>query len=107
MMDSSDGLARSLHQLAEASDCGFSISWDSVPVDEAVREIFDSEAMVRERSLFFGEDFELVFTASEDDLSVIRSESPTPISVIGEVMESGVEMDGEPLPDRGYTHGGE
>jgi thiamine-monophosphate kinase len=107
MMDSSDGLARSLHQLAEASDCGFAISWDSVPVAEAVREVFDTEEIVRERSLFFGEDFELVFTIAEDDLSAIRPESPTPISVIGEVTDSGVEMDGAALPDRGYTHGGE
>jgi thiamine-monophosphate kinase len=105
MMDSSDGLARSLHQLAEASDCGFSISWDSVPVDEAVREIFDTEKAVRERSVFFGEDFELVFTVSEADLSAIWDCSPTPISVIGDVTPSGVEMDGDELPDRGYTHG--
>ncbi|WP_276299115.1 thiamine-phosphate kinase [Halorussus lipolyticus] len=107
MMDSSDGLARSLHQLAEASDCGFSISWDSVPVDESVRETFDTEEMVRERSIFFGEDFELVFTVPEEHLSEIRSESPTPISVIGEVTASQIEMDGEELPDRGYTHGGD
>ncbi|WP_135824654.1 thiamine-phosphate kinase [Halorussus ruber] len=107
MMDSSDGLARSLHQLAEASDCGFSISWDSVPVAEAVREVAEDEADERECSLFFGEDFELVFTIAEDDLSAIRNESPTPISMIGEVTESGVEMDGEELPDRGFTHGGD
>jgi len=111
MMDSSDGLARSLHQLAEASDCGFSVSWDSVPVAEGVREVTeergDGEEAVRERSLFFGEDFELVFTISEDRLSAIRPESPTPISMIGEVTDSGVEMDGAELPDRGYTHGGE
>ncbi|WP_276279740.1 thiamine-phosphate kinase [Halorussus caseinilyticus] len=105
MMDSSDGLARSLHQLAEASDCGFSVAWDSVPVDESVREVADDEDEIRELSAFFGEDFELVFTVPERDLSAIRDESPTPISVIGEVTGSGVEMDGEKLPDRGYTHG--
>ncbi len=109
MMDSSDGLARSLHQLAEASDCGFSVSSDALPVDSAVREVADGEDEMRELSVFFGEDFELVFTVSEEDLSAIRTESPTPISVIGDVtdVESGVEMDGEELPDRGYTHGGE
>ncbi|WP_135853627.1 thiamine-phosphate kinase [Halorussus salinus] len=107
MMDSSDGLARSLHQLAEASDCGFSVSSDALPVDSAVREVADGEAEIRELAVFFGEDFELVFTAPEEDLSAIRTESPTPISVIGEVTESqsGVRMDAEELPDRGYTHG--
>ena len=107
MMDSSDGLARSLHQLAEASDCGFSVERSALPVDESVREVADEEAEIRELAVFFGEDFELVFTAPEEDLSAIRSESPTPISVIGEVTESGVRMDGEELPDRGYTHGGD
>ncbi|NEU55590.1 thiamine-phosphate kinase [Halorussus sp. MSC15.2] len=106
MMDSSDGLARSLHQLAEASDCGFSVRWGALPVDEAVREVAESEAEVRERSVFFGEDFELVFTVPERDLPVVREASPTPVSVVGEVTASGVEMDGETLPDRGYTHGG-
>ena len=105
MMDSSDGLARSLHQLAEASDCGFAVEFDALPVDEAVREIADDEAAVRELSAFFGEDFELVFTVPQDELTDVRAASPTPISVVGEVTDGGVEMDGEDLPDRGYTHG--
>jgi thiamine-monophosphate kinase len=107
MMDSSDGLARSLHQLAEASDCGFAVDWSALPVDEAVREVADGEADLRELSVFFGEDFELVFTVSEENLPAVREASPTPVSRIGEVTASGVEMDGEDLPDRGYTHGGE
>jgi thiamine-monophosphate kinase len=106
MMDSSDGLARSLHQLAAASGCGFSIDAEALPVDESVRAVADGEAEVRELSLFFGEDFELVFTVPEAEVSALREASPTPISVLGEVTESGVAMDGEPLPDRGYTHGG-
>ncbi|USZ67186.1 thiamine-phosphate kinase [Halorussus salilacus] len=105
MMDSSDGLARSLHQLAEASDCGFAVESEAVPVDEVVREVADDGAEVRELSTFFGEDFELVFTVSEDDVPAARQASPTRISVIGEVTEVGVEMDGEALPDRGFTHG--
>jgi thiamine-monophosphate kinase len=119
MMDSSDGLARSLHQLAEASDCGFAVEWAALPVDESVREVVengggrsregddetDREADLRELAVFFGEDFELVFTVPEADLSAVRNASPTPISVVGEVTGSGVEMDGEDLPDRGFTHG--
>jgi thiamine-monophosphate kinase len=114
MMDSSDGLARSLHQLAEASGCGFAIEWTALPVDESVREVVaeagnddgtDREADLRELAVFFGEDFELVFTVAEEDLQTVRNSSPTPISVVGEVTDSGVEMDGEDLPDRGFTHG--
>ncbi|WP_158055469.1 thiamine-phosphate kinase [Halorussus halophilus] len=107
MMDSSDGLARSLHQLAEASDCGFSVEWSAIPVDDAVLAVSadDPEERIRERALFFGEDFELVFTLAEDDLEAAREASPTPISVVGTVTEADVRMDDDLLPDRGYTHG--
>ncbi|WP_121820370.1 thiamine-phosphate kinase [Halostella salina] len=105
MLDSSDGLARSLHQLAAASDCGFAVEADAVPVDGAVDEVAADAAERRELGFFFGEDFELVFTVPEDALPAIRTESPTPVSTIGRVTESGVTLDDEPLPDRGFTHG--
>jgi thiamine-monophosphate kinase len=103
MMDSSDGLARSLHQLAEASDCGFAVDGGALPVDERVREVATDDADERELAVHFGEDFELVFTT--DDPEAARSAAPVPVASIGRVTESGgVDLDGEPLPDRGYTH---
>ncbi|MFC6903666.1 thiamine-phosphate kinase [Halalkalicoccus tibetensis] len=105
MMDSSDGLARSLHQLAEASDCGFSIESTRVPIDEAVRELAESEEEALEMGAFFGEDFELVCTLSDEELETVRNALATPVTAIGEVTEAGVAMDGEPLSDRGFTHG--
>ncbi len=103
MMDSSDGLARSLHQLAEASGCGFSIGSEAIPIDASVREVAEEDAL--DMGAFFGEDFELVCTLPVDTLKAVRADSPTPITVIGEVTEAGIEMDGEALPDRGFTHG--
>ncbi|MEM4782611.1 MAG: thiamine-phosphate kinase [Halalkalicoccus sp.] len=102
MMDSSDGLSRSLHQLAEASDCGFSIESDRLPVDGSLAEVAENPI---ERGVFFGEDFELVATMPEERVSTVEASSATPMTVVGEVTEGGVEMDGDPLPDRGYTHG--
>lgn len=104
MMDVSDGLARSLHQLARASECGFSIT-ESVPVDESVREVVGDVEKQRELSVFFGEDFELLFTVAEDDIDAVRAASSVPVTRIGTVVEEGVTLDGEPLDDRGYTHG--
>ncbi|MHC3439165.1 thiamine-phosphate kinase [Natrialbaceae archaeon A-gly3] len=104
MMDSSDGLARSLHQLAEASDCGFEVDSDRVPIDDAVYDVTDDETAALELATTFGEDFELVCTVPEDALEDAREASPVPISVLGSVTEVGVWMDGEPLADRGYTH---
>ncbi|PSP76364.1 thiamine-phosphate kinase [Halobacteriales archaeon QS_1_68_20] len=105
MMDSSDGLARSLHQLAEASDCGFAVRSEAVPVDDAVHEFADDVAGAREMGLYFGEEFELVVTLPESALADARAALDVPISVVGEATESGVTLDGEPLPDRGFTHG--
>ncbi|WP_455448900.1 thiamine-phosphate kinase [Natrinema thermotolerans] len=107
MMDSSDGLARSLHQLAEASDCGFEIESAAVPIDDAVRELADGDADALERATTFGEDFELVATVPEESLSVVRSATDVSLSVLGTVRERdhGISMDGERLADRGYTHG--
>lgn len=105
MMDSSDGLARSLHQLSEASDCGFAIEWNNVPLDESVHQTATTEDERREFGLYTGEDFELVFTVPGDRIDAVRDESPVPITSLGCVTDSEVIVDDEPLHDRGYTHG--
>ena len=105
MMDSSDGLARSLHQLAEASGCGFAVERDALPLADVVGEVAEDADDELDLGVFFGEDFELVFTAGEDDLDELREACPVPVTAVGEVTDEGVEMDGEALPDRGYTHG--
>jgi len=107
MMDSSDGLARSLHQLAEASDCGFAIDRAAVPVAEAVRAAIDDEGEQWEAAVHFGEDFELVATVPAAAVDDLRAAVPTPLTEIGRVVDSdaGVRVDDEPLADRGYTHG--
>jgi thiamine-monophosphate kinase len=104
MMDSSDGLARSLHQLAEASDCGFAVE-SPLPVDDAVDDVAADPEERLELGAFFGEDFELVFTAPSDALPSVREESPVPVTRVGTVVDAGVTLDGDPLPDRGFTHG--
>ncbi|MFT4904528.1 MAG: thiamine-monophosphate kinase [Natronomonas sp.] len=102
MMDSSDGLARSLHQLAEASDCGFAV--DDVPLHPAVESVAENADERRELGVHFGEDFELVFTVPADAVEGVQAATQVDITRIGSVTEAGVTMDGEALPDRGYTH---
>jgi len=104
MMDSSDGLARSLHQLAAASDCGLRIAWDRLPVDPSVDAVAADAADRRELAAFFGEDFELVFTAPPARLDDARDGLSVPVTRIGRVTDGAVVADGESLPDRGYTH---
>ncbi len=105
MLDVSDGLARSTHLLATASDCGLALDGDTLPVDDTVERVADDAADRRELSTFVGEDFELLFTVPADAVSAVQSATPVPVTPIGRVTEGAVTMDGDPLPDRGYTHG--
>ncbi|ELY45032.1 thiamine-phosphate kinase [Natronorubrum sulfidifaciens] len=106
MMDSSDGLARSLHQLADASDCGFAIESDSVPIAAALHEVA-TDGDVLERATTFGEDFELVVTLPESALEAVQAALDVDLTVLGQVTaaDHGITLDGEPLADRGFTHG--
>lgn len=99
MIDSSDGLARSLHLLAEASDCGMAIEASSLPYDERL-----DPAKHREHGIYWGEDFELIATVPADAIDDIAEDLEVSLSRIGTVTEAGVTIDGESLPDRGYTH---
>jgi len=103
MMDSSDGLARSLHQLAAASDCGVALE-TPLPVDGSVDAVATGEDDRRELGVFFGEDFELVCTLPEEAVPRARGEVPVALTRVGTVTDSGVTLGGDPLPDRGYTH---
>jgi len=103
MLDSSDGLARSVHQLCGASDCGAALT-EPLPIDDSVTEVAAGADDRRELGCFFGEDFELVCTVPEADLTAARDATPCVLHRVGTVTESGVTLDGEPLPDRGYTH---
>lgn len=101
MMDSSDGLARSLHQLAEASDVGFAVDSTRIPVAD---ELSNGDRL--RRALTFGEDFELVVTLPEDAVNAVEKRLDVPLSVVGDVTDRDVTLDGDPLPDEGYTHTG-
>ena len=104
MLDSSDGLARSLHQLAAASGCGVDVDADAVPVDRAVRRVADDDAEALELATTVGEDFELVLTVPPAAVEAAREACPVGLAAVGRVVEDGVTMDGEPLADEGYTH---
>ncbi|MBS3791473.1 thiamine-phosphate kinase [Candidatus Bipolaricaulota bacterium] len=105
MMDISDGLARSLHQLAEINDVGFRVTADKMPYTPLLDELTGSREEKEKLGLFTGEDYELLFTAPkkhEFDLAKFGA------TVIGKVTEEGVEVvrgrEVTPLEDEGYVH---
>ncbi len=108
MIDISDGLARSLHLLAEAGQVGFRVRYDAIPVVLEVDELARDEVERREMALFWGEDFELLFTLPATRLR--QAQGAVEFAVIGEVgpPEEGVrlQLGGQwlELEDRGYEH---
>jgi len=108
MIDVSDGLARSLHQLGEASGAGFHVRYREIPVAAEVEELAQSEEERREMALHTGEDFELLFTLPAEQLS--HAQKACSFAVIGEVTPrgEGIRLEDEEglhkLEDRGYEH---
>ena len=105
MMDISDGLALSLHDMSHAGAAGFRIYEDRLPILPEVKVFLKGEELL-EAALFVGGDFELLFTLAPDQLEKAR-EACT-LTVIGEVIEKGVFIDRhgrvEKLGARGYEH---
>ncbi|MDD1652089.1 MAG: thiamine-phosphate kinase [Methanomicrobiales archaeon] len=96
MMDTSDGLSLSLHDLQAVNDCGYVIESRLLPLPEKVPE---EEA--RSLALFGGGDYDLLFTIPPERFPVPGVDA----RIIGRVVrERGVLLDGEPLPARGYAH---
>jgi len=87
MMDISDGLAMSLHDLADAGGVGFKIYENALPIMDEVRAFAGSEDDALELALYTGGDFGLLFTVSSDMIEMARSACN--FSVVGEVVEVG------------------
>lgn len=105
MMDISDGLALSLHDIAKASSFGFKIYEDKLPVLWDVKKLLKGDELL-EAVVFTGGDFELLFTVRADKINEARNACR--FSVIGEVIKEGIVIersDGiEELKCRGYEH---
>ncbi|MFH1323048.1 MAG: thiamine-phosphate kinase [Methanobacteriota archaeon] len=108
MMDISDGLALSLHDMSRAGGVGFKIYESRLPVLSDVKRLLKGEELL-EVAVFAGGDFELLFTVAPEKLDKARKACH--LTVIGEVIEKGVfiEMESgveEELKARGYEHFG-
>ncbi|WP_094226821.1 thiamine-phosphate kinase [Methanolobus psychrotolerans] len=85
MMDTSDGLAISLHDLADLNDVGFRLEEDSLPIQAEISEFITSNPdILTEFALYTGGDFELLFTVSPNMLEIVQSACY--LNVIGDVV---------------------
>lgn len=114
-IDISDGLVADLGHLCKASQTGAVVKADAVPIHPEVTAAFPQECL--DFALAGGEDYELLFTASEEVVgrvkaSMARSKhgADCPITVIGEITPKGgvsvVDKEGRPLAagEKGWDH---
>ncbi|WP_440946355.1 thiamine-phosphate kinase [Methanosarcina sp. T3] len=107
MMDTSDGLAMSLYDLARQSKVGFRIREEALPVLPEVREFASDPGELLEFALYTGGDFELIFTVDPGRLKKVQNICN--LTIIGEctkyetgiVLES-LECELTAIEQRGY-----
>ncbi|WP_038047395.1 thiamine-phosphate kinase [Thermus caliditerrae] len=104
-LDSSDGLAETLWQLAEL---GLRVDLEDLPLYPDVLAFAGDEAAAKELVLYGGEEFEavLVVPPEAEALVLARAEAAgLPLFRAGRVGEGeGVFLQGKPVPRRGYDH---
>ena len=109
LTDISDGLATEIHHLCEASHCGIMVDAALLPVSDVAEAIAQKlgEAAL-DYALYWGEDYELVFAASADELAKL---DPATYTAIGHFTRSSESMvirsrDGHvhTLPNKGWEH---
>ena len=108
MIDISDGLSSDLNRICKASSVGAAIDAERIPISEAAQE--SDEPLTS--ALNDGEDFELLFTLSQEDCRELldKWDEPTAITQIGTITDTGkmqIEtFDGqlEDLAAGGYEH---
>ena len=106
-IDSSDGLALSLHQMAEAGKV--SIHLEKVPTGEGLRVFADANDIdAEELALYGGEEYEMVFCVGRKNNAKIEStckKSGNPITRIGVVKKgTGVFLSGKKIKRKGWIH---
>jgi len=84
-MDVSDGLVADLNHICQKSGVGARVEIDRVPVSAAVKECFPDRAL--EFALAGGEDYELLFTGTPENIERVKADALCPVTIIGEIVE--------------------
>jgi thiamine-monophosphate kinase len=91
-MDVSDGLAGDLAKMMAASGTGAVVRLAEVPLSAAAQAALNTDAVLRQRIMTGGDDYEILLACAPDDLpdlSAAASLAGVPLAVIGEVSAGG------------------
>ena len=110
-IDLSDGIIADLGHICEASGVGANIVLDSLPLSEVLKKTLGLEQAI-ELALAGGDDYELLFTVSEDNkvgMETTMRNSGVPFTCIGQMNMSGkitTTMDSKvvPINVKGFEH---
>jgi len=108
-MDTSDGLAMSVHELARRSGVGFKVDRRALPVHIEAMGIGEGLGMdAMDWALYSGGDYQLLFTMNPEGEPRLRSMLGKGYTIIGEATEEGIFLeDGGRrsfLEDKGFEH---
>ncbi|MFA5054986.1 MAG: thiamine-phosphate kinase [Dehalococcoidia bacterium] len=84
-IDVSDGLLGDLEKLCFASGVGARLNSHRIPIHPAVLKSFGNEALTL--ALTGGEDYELIFTASQKIMDKCKRDVPCAVTVIGKIVK--------------------
>lgn len=109
-IDISDGLIADLTHICQASKVSARINQNELPIHPALKKNFKSDYL--QLALSGGEDYELLFTASNQIMSRLRKTMRCPVTVIGEITQGKpgqvtlVDADGRTVPwqEAGWEH---
>ncbi len=109
-IDISDGLLADLTHICQASKVSALIRQNELPIHPALKKNFKSDYL--QLALSGGEDYELLFTASNQIINRLKKVMPCPITVIGEITQGKpgqvtlIDADGKIIPwqKAGWEH---
>jgi thiamine-monophosphate kinase len=109
-IDISDGLIADLTHMCRASKVSAWIKQNALPIHPALKKYFESDYL--QLALSGGEDYELLFTASNQTINRLKKAMPCHITVIGEITRgkpgqvSLVDANGHVIPwqEAGWEH---
>ncbi|MFH0887211.1 MAG: thiamine-phosphate kinase [bacterium] len=94
MIDNSDGLSRSVAEIAKASNVGIKIFKDKLPISDAVKDtVTDLGLNLMDIVLNGAEDYSLIFSVPAKKATVLKKQFKSKVIEIGEVVDKRVYLE--------------
>ena len=113
-MDISDGLIIDMNKLINKQKLSFEIEVDKIPISKNLGIYLKKQKKLRFQNLFNGDDYQILFTATQKNRSLIKSigeKMNQKLTIIGKINNSNkknsVVLDNKPLylsKFKGYSH---